>query len=915
MAQTVPQGRRAARAESSPCGTVIGRFTVLEEVGRGAMGVVYAAYDPQLDRKVALKLLLADERQDAHLRARLLREAQTIATLDHPNVVKVHEAGTEGGDVYVAMEFADAGTLRHWLQSPRTQAEIVAMFLQSGRGLAAAHAAGLVHRDFKPDNVLVTAHGVPRVADFGLVGQAAGSEPPSHVALTSPGTVIGTPLYMAPELLANAAATEKSDQFAFCVALFDALYDRPPFAGGTVEELRNSVLAGELVVPASPSVPAKLRTALVRGLAATPEQRWPTMTALLAELEPAGRRVVWPYAAAAIAVVIAGATVVLSREPAREACATIADERARAAWTEPARHAIHDAFVSTGRPFAARAGDRVGEAFDGYQKRWVELATDVCQAERDAGSPVPALIVRRRACMDSRIDALRSLVATVSVAVSPELVDHADGISHALPELTACGDAAPNVPPPAVAPVIASLERELQAARLHVIAGDYTHAAAEVSSIGARADVLAWPLLQVHVRTLLGRIHLERAEPANATLTDAAELALTNGFTREATDALSVAIEAAGNDHATDRITSLAALAQGTARNTHDRVLEVRVEIAVAKALVRSGQWQPGLANCRTALADASQLDDTSVRDAATDCVIEALTVLDMFTEMQPLLDRRIADATKTCGADCPIVADLLALAAQGARRRGNLVDARRAAERSLAIRVAAFGDKHVTVAESLNTLGEIAHAEGKPAEARDLAERALAMLDESDARQAVTAMIIHLHLATSAAAAGRDHFAEATPHFERAIALARRRSGGDSLQLAIILLNYGQVKADEDLVAGLAMLENARDILERHHDRRAQQALGAMLVVADHHDDFAAALGYGEQALASLDADTPPAQRAGVEWGLAKALIATHGDRQRARRLATAARDRYRTLGPSHASAVASLERWLAAH
>jgi hypothetical protein len=149
--------------------------------------------------------------------------------------------------------------------------------------------------------------------------------------------------------------------------------------------------------------------------------------------------------------------------------------------------------------------------------------------------------------------------------------------------------------------VIASLERELQAARVHVIAGDYTRAAAELASIGKRADVFAWPLLQAHVRTLVGRIQLERGEPANATLTDAAELALTNGFAREATDALAVAIEAAGNDHATDRITSLAALAQGTARNTHDRVLEVRVEIAVAKALVRSGQWQPGLASCRTA--------------------------------------------------------------------------------------------------------------------------------------------------------------------------------------------------------------------------------------------------------------------------------------------------------------------------
>jgi tetratricopeptide (TPR) repeat protein len=916
MATTAPLGRRAARHEDSPCGAVIGRFIVLEEVGRGAMGVVYAAYDPQLDRKVALKLLNADGRQAADLRARLLREAQTIASIDHPNVVTVHEAGTEGDDIYVAMEFAVGGTLRRWLQSPRTPAEITEMFLQAGRGLAAAHAAGLVHRDFKPDNVLVTGHGVPRVADFGLVGHVEGSEAEaSQVRITSSGAIVGTPQYMAPELLANRAATEQSDQFAFCVALYDALYGRPPFAGDTVEELTRNVLAGELVVPATPSVPARLRSALTRGLAPTPEQRWPTMTALLAELEPDARRVVWPYAAAGIAVVIAGGALLLHSGPAPEACATLATDRARAVWTEPARHAIHDAFAATGRPFAARASDRVGDAFDGYRNRWVALATDVCEAERDAGRPVPALIVRRRACLDSRLDALRSLVATLSVAASPELVDEADSISHALPDLAGCGDAAPDVPQTAIAPLIASLEGELATARLHVVAGDYTRAVAETASIGERADAVAWPLLQVHVRTLVGRIQLERDQPASSALLGAAQLALTHGFAREATDALTLAIEAAGSEHTIDRITSLAALALGTARNTHDRALEVGVETATGKALVRSGHWQPGLAACRTALADASQLHDTSVRDSATDCLIEALTLLGQFTELEPLIDRRIADTIKTCGEDCPRLAEYLLVASVSARRQGNLADARRAVERSLAIRVKAFGDKHVKVADALNTLAEIAYAEGKPDEARGMNERALAMVDESDPRQVLTAMLIHLHLAMAAATAGRDHFAEATQHYERAVALARRRAGGDSLTLAIVLLNYGQLKADEDLAAGLAMLENARDILERHHDRRAMQALGAMLVVADHHDDFAAELRYGEQALASSDADTPPDQRAGIEWGIARALIATHGDRERARRLATEARARYLKLGPGYASAAAKVERWLAAH
>jgi eukaryotic-like serine/threonine-protein kinase len=354
MVDTVTHGRRAAHADG-PRGAMIGRFILLEEVGRGAMGIVYAAYDPQLDRKVALKLLHTDERDAPHLRARLLREAQTIASVDHTNVVKVHEAGTEGDDIYVAMEFAVGGTLRRWLQTPRSPAEIVAMFVQAGRGLAAAHAAGLVHRDFKPDNVLVTGHGVPRVADFGLVGHGESNAPRApNVAITTPGTLLGTPRYMAPELLTSGgAATAQSDQFAFCIALCEAIYGRAPFAGDTIEELTRNVLAGALVVPTTPTVPARFRSALLRGLAATPEQRWPTMAALLAELEPARRRVMWPYAAAALVVVIAGAALALRGGSAPEACSAVAEQRAATTWTAGSREALRTAFAANGRAFAS----------------------------------------------------------------------------------------------------------------------------------------------------------------------------------------------------------------------------------------------------------------------------------------------------------------------------------------------------------------------------------------------------------------------------------------------------------------------------------------------------------------------------------------------------------------------------------
>src|SRR5262249_31779904 len=207
-----------------------------------------------------------------NMRARFLREAQAMARIDHNNVIKVHEVGTHADSVYIAMEFVDGGTLRSWLEgAPRTWPEIVGVFAQAGRGRAAAHAAGLIHRDFKPENVLLTSSGAARVADFGLVSQEPdGPEPtrtaslPSEIAsrvmplslsLTRTGSTLGTPPYMAPEQLDGEIATARSDQFAFCVALFEALYGQRPFGGDSVEELVANVHAGRVTVPTSASVP------------------------------------------------------------------------------------------------------------------------------------------------------------------------------------------------------------------------------------------------------------------------------------------------------------------------------------------------------------------------------------------------------------------------------------------------------------------------------------------------------------------------------------------------------------------------------------------------------------------------------------------------------------------------------------
>jgi len=278
------------------------------------MSVVHAAYDPELDRNVAIKLVRGNDLElggRGRGRARLIREAQTMAKLSHPNVVTVYDVGIHDGSVYIAMELVEGQGLDEWLeQLVRPWREVLSMFFQAGLGLAAAHEVGIAHRDFKPSNVLVGDDGRARVVDFGLArpSQADGSEAAildaSDVYLegaatirldeskdgggeevTMTGVVLGTPAYMAPELHDGREADLRADQFAFCVSLYEGVYGMRPFAGETLEERAAEVEAGR-VRPAPPGtrVPRWLYNIIVRGLGFQPESRHPTMKSLLAAI-------------------------------------------------------------------------------------------------------------------------------------------------------------------------------------------------------------------------------------------------------------------------------------------------------------------------------------------------------------------------------------------------------------------------------------------------------------------------------------------------------------------------------------------------------------------------------------------------------------------------------------------------------
>ncbi len=338
---------QAGKLPALSIGDRVGRYLVLSTLGAGGMGMVFAAYDPQLDRKIALKVLRTNlGANTADARKRLKREAQAIARLNHPNVVGVYDVGTttSGEDVYIAMEFVEGDTLTTWLKRyPRTWREILEVFAQAGRGLMAAHSVGLLHRDFKPDNVLVGSDGRVRVTDFGLArslfgiddsnrGPVTDGEPGKliQVDLTATGTVLGTPRYMPPEQLQGPNIDARSDQFSFCVALYEALYNVHPLTGATSVAMLEHGTPAE-TPPADTRVPAKVGRAVMRGLAKDRSQRFAVMAELMTELAPPEPRPRMRFAAAValMTLVLGGATAaVVATRPARNAIVAPPDDQA-----------------------------------------------------------------------------------------------------------------------------------------------------------------------------------------------------------------------------------------------------------------------------------------------------------------------------------------------------------------------------------------------------------------------------------------------------------------------------------------------------------------------------------------------------------------------------------------------------------
>lgn len=413
----------------------IGRYRLVRQLGVGGMGEVYLAEDPELGRRVAVKQVRVELGSSAQ-RARLVSEARALARLSHPNVVQIHEVGEHEGETYLAMEYVEGTSLLRWLDEPRLWTQVLALFVAAGRGIEAAHGCGLVHRDFKPANVLLGDDGRPRVADFGLALAPA----PTRGPVAQP-EVAGTIRYMSLEQLRGEAIDARTDQFSFCVALYEALWGQLPFFPTSDLSVRIAHLEADSPRPPrwSMRVPRRLWTAIRRGLRRDPSQRWPGMGALLDEIERLPQLRQRRLAAGVLLPLITGIGLATGLTDTDTSCRDVATELDDV-WSSTRKAELEAAFARSPAAHASDSFPRARRNLDAWRQRWIAARVQQCESAISAGDDV-ALARGRRACLERQRRGLETLVVGLSEG-GPAALERAVAATASLPDPQACAAAA-----------------------------------------------------------------------------------------------------------------------------------------------------------------------------------------------------------------------------------------------------------------------------------------------------------------------------------------------------------------------------------------------------------------------------------------------------------------------------------------
>ncbi len=806
-------------------GDTVGRYVILGLIGRGGMGEVYAAYDPQLDRRIALKLLhdSALSGDAPHIgRERLLREAKAIARLSHPNVVVVHDAGAiadalRGDRVFLAMEFIEGDTVSAWLAAaPRAWRAVRDLFVAAGEGLAAAHEAGLVHRDFKPQNVMVGRDGSVRVMDFGLasdtsesasdgdsslnLGDLARAPTPETVALTRTGVLLGTPLYMAPEQFRAQATDARSDQFSFCVALYEALYGERPFASDSLGVLVAAVLGGRVREPAARArVPSFLRRLLLRGLAADPAARYPSMRELLDELrrDPARRRRAAMVGALLAAAVVAGGAGMQRAATRGQRICNGAAEKLAGIWelgdSGARRAAVHRAFLATGRGFAEQTWGRVAALLDDYSRRWTAVYTDSCEATHVRGDQSPEVLDLRTTCLEGPRGALGALTDLFTHADSAVLVE-AVNAARALPALDRCSDVAglrAVVPPPdaTARSRVAALSTRLAEVNALRDTGQWTPALGQARQLADQATTIGYQPLLAEVLATRAWLESETGDQIAALKT--------------ANDVVWISLAAHRDDLAAEAAVQLVAVnGYYLSRIEEGRRWDWRAQALVQRAGPGHEKLTAWLHQNRATLAQRAGDHDTARRE----------------------FDLALASKRRALPAGHPDIGRTYYSMASNEIDRGDGQAALGFADQAMAIYRAAFGNENPLIWVTLDARGEALNLLGRYAEAeRDLRVAVELAAGLYGTEHSWTAVALN---ALGVALLGRGQLHDAIATFEKVLRVRERLDQGQET-LAETRFGLGRAlwEAAQDRPRALALARTAREDYRNLHGHDRQVA------------------------------------------------------------------------------------------
>ncbi|HYO68359.1 MAG TPA: tetratricopeptide repeat protein [Archangium sp.] len=855
-------------------GDELGHYLIRTRLAVDPRGEVYLAYDTRAAGLVTLRLLPAGGSDPGA--AQPPDEARALAQLRHPHVLAPHEVGVLAGRAFLAQPYVEEPTLQQWLQhKPRGWKEVVRLFVQVGRGLEAAHAAGVVHRDLRPDCVVVGPQGQARLKDFSLAApaeraarQEPGSEPqPLQLAPGWRGVVGGAPGYMAPEQLRWQPADARADQYSFCACLYEALYGERAFPGERPEQ---QVLSGEAVVqPRDKGVPRWVQEVVRRGMAYRPAERYASMGALLRHLEGKRARTRWLSAAVAVGLVAAGAWGWVLGP--RRACA-VSEQEWAGVWDEPRQQTLQQALLATGQPSADKAWHSVQQGLERYTRQWRESRREACEATRVRGEQSEAVLGLKLRCLERRRKEVGALVEVLVGLRGKESVLDAQAVERLTP-LEVCADLATlpaqeRLPEdPSVRARVEQLQERLLGVKALLMAGLYVQGLEQAKGLTEAAEATGFQPLIADSWLTLTRLQSYRTLQPALIIQSAhrsAQAALASGQLQEVVRAwleLVTAQEQLGKPAAAEQELWLRYLEGLLEAAGNPAPLQADYERRLAFILTMRGRYAEGLAHARKSLALRERLYGPQSHQTAS-----ALKEL-----------------------------------ARVAVYAGEPQEALNATLRALDFYKSTVGLEHRSTLRALGDLGRIQGQTGQFAESAATFEQILALMERLSVTEDKDRLVALSNLA--ATYAEQERYVEANRTLEQVFALVDKMKAGETIHAVIAMGNLAELKyLQGENSEALRVARQALALAEKVTSPQSNAYIAALTTAGEvelQAGNVSKALPLLERAVQLLEAAPEDLREQGrARFALARALQTAGMDRPRSLALQEQARRDFEKAG-----------------